>query len=190
MPRFDPLKSVSASVVLSYLMQGYDTPSAIAKQMHKTSENVIEHLRKLIWADIVAKSKKEGKIQHYIINWEILFKNALPTILSPITEFSSAQKGKEQKSFWINWTRLLDLNSDPTFFVQFKIYCINHVSNELILNYTTQQRTFKDEMIHYGYWLILNKDRALKAIPSLKQFYDIYEFQRSKCIKKIIPFPR
>lgn len=65
----DPFASVSVSEVFFQLVKGNDTPKSISEALGMTPPTVVECLWKLREMGVVELGEKEGKLQHYRINW-------------------------------------------------------------------------------------------------------------------------
>ena len=73
----DSLESEAASSVFFELVLGVDTPRQIADSLRETPPSVIEQLHQLQKAGFVRLGRKEGKFQHYEINWDRFMKECL-----------------------------------------------------------------------------------------------------------------
>ncbi|MEM2535740.1 MAG: ArsR family transcriptional regulator [Candidatus Hadarchaeales archaeon] len=77
MPEISPFASVGVSNVFFKMVLGENTPKAIAEALGTKPSTVVEHLRRLQEMGVVRLGKKEGKYQHYEIDWGKLAKSFL-----------------------------------------------------------------------------------------------------------------
>ncbi|MEM2865645.1 MAG: helix-turn-helix domain-containing protein [Candidatus Hadarchaeales archaeon] len=69
MPEIGPFASVGVSNVFFRMVLGETTPKAIAEALGTKPSTVVEHLRRLQEMGVVRLGEKEGKYQHYEIDW-------------------------------------------------------------------------------------------------------------------------
>ncbi len=69
MPEIGPFASVGVSSVFFRMVLGETTPKGIAKSLGTKPSTVVEHLHRLQEMGVVKLGEKEGKYQHYEIDW-------------------------------------------------------------------------------------------------------------------------
>ncbi len=67
--KFDPLRNLGTSKVFYSILLGANSPTEISNQLGINPPGVIDHLRKLQRMGIIDIGQKDGKVQHYVIDW-------------------------------------------------------------------------------------------------------------------------
>jgi hypothetical protein len=137
MPAFDPLGNTRTSQVFFQILSGKKNPKAIADALGIQSPPVIQQLRRLQKIEVAKLGEKEGKLQHYEVDFE--------KFLLIFIELA-VQKKTHPSNFHPADMRELESLKNSRYF---KILIVNYLKNQgLTATVEDSAREFENCLLH------------------------------------------